>query len=316
MIFWKKARKELRRRLTVLLIPHNSIRPLRLSFSIPFLLMLITLWTGFTLWSGYVASRHIDYWRMQADQKLMQLKLVFFAQQMQKSQEMLEQVRENDSQLRALLDMKSKKAIIESDGKGGPTSNDVNDLKLRLDDKLYEMSQQEIQRQAVSLQEEAQRRIQSFKEIMKNVQNQRILFRATPNIWPCLGHITSTFGFRIHPIYNDNEFHSGLDIAGDRSTPVHATADGTVRLSEWQPGYGRLIILEHGYGYRTYYGHLSKTLVKNGDKVQRGQLIGLMGSTGTSTGTHLHYEVQYCGSPTNPVRFLKKIYNPNSRQSI
>jgi murein DD-endopeptidase MepM/ murein hydrolase activator NlpD len=315
MIFWKKARKELTRRLTVMLIPHNSLRPLRITFSLSFLLLIIAFWSGFTLWSGYLASRHIDYWRMQADQKLMKIKLVFFAQQMKKSQEMLEHVRENDEQLRTLLDMKSKKTIIENDGKGGPSKDDINDLNLLLSGKIYEMSQEAIQRHAVSLQQEAKERIDSYKEIMQNIQNQRVLYHAMPSIWPCIGHITSTFGFRIHPIYSDNEFHSGLDIANEIGTKVHATADGTVRLSDWQPGYGRLIIIDHSFGYRTYYGHLSKTLVTNGQKVKRGQLIALMGSTGTSTGPHLHYEVQFCGSPVNPVKFLKKIYHPGSQQS-
>jgi len=310
MTFWNKAKKELKRHFTVMLIPHNSIRPIRITFSLSFILFMVFMWSGFTVWSGYLASRHIDYWRMQADEKLMKLKLVFFANQMKKSQQMLEQVRENDEQLRSLLEMKSKKAIIESNtGKGGPSKDDIKDLDLTLADKIYEMSQQDIQRHTIALQNETKKRVESFKEIMCNIQNQRILYRATPNIWPCLGHITSTFGFRIHPVYCDNEFHSGLDIAGGNGTPVYATADGFVRLSDWQPGYGRLIILDHGYGYRTYYGHLQKAMVKNGEKIRRGQLIALMGSTGTSTGTHLHYEVQYCGNPVNPVKFLKKIYS-------
>jgi murein DD-endopeptidase MepM/ murein hydrolase activator NlpD len=246
---------------------------------------------------------------MQADQKLMKLKLVFFANEMKKSQEMLEQVRENDAQLRTLLDMKSKKAILENDkGKGGPSKDDVSDLQLALTDRIYDMSQQDIQRHAVALQAETQKRLDSFKEIMQYVKDQRVIYRATPNIWPTLGHITSTFGYRIHPIYAVNDFHSGLDIASNKGTAIYATADGTVRLSEWQPGYGRLVIIDHGYGYRTYYGHLSKLLVSHGARVKRGQLIALMGSTGTSTGPHLHYEVQYCGSPVNPVKFLKKIY--------
>lgn len=307
MNIWKRVKKELKRNLTVMLIPHNSVRPVKINFSLTFLLLLIASWTCLTLWAGYLSSQHIDYWKIQADHRLMQLKVAFFADQVKKSQEMLEQVKENDTQVRALLGMKSKQAIVENNGKGGPSKDDSFDLKRILEGRIYEMSEADIKRQTAALQEETRKRLASHREIFTEVENDRAVYRATPNMWPCIGRVTSTFGFRIHPIFGENEFHSGLDIANAMNTPVYATADGTVRLCDWQSGYGRLIILDHGYGLRTCYGHLLKILVKSGEKVKRGSLIGLMGSTGTSTGYHLHYEVQFNGNTVNPVRYLRKL---------
>jgi murein DD-endopeptidase MepM/ murein hydrolase activator NlpD len=220
---------------------------------------------------------------------------------------MLEQVKENDEQVRTLLDMKSKKAIVESDGRGGPSKDDVNDLNRLLSGKIYEMNQQDIHRQTLALEKETKERMASFSEVKKQVDSLRALFRATPNMWPCEGHITSGFGFRMHPILMSDEYHAGIDIANEKNTPIYATAYGFVKLCDWTSGYGRLIIVDNGYGYCTYYGHLAKILVNKDDKIRRGQLIGLMGSSGESTGNHLHYEIQYNGTPINPEKFLKKI---------
>lgn len=287
-------------------IPHNSVKPLKLSVSLSFLLFMMAFWTGLTVTAGYLYSRHIDYAMVKADNKLMQLKVMFFAREVKESRELLEQVKENDIQVRTLLEMKSKKDIIESDGRGGPTKEDANDLARMLAGKTYEMNQPDIRRHTLALKQETKKRIESYKEISKYVSNMRSLYRSTPNIWPCTGHVTSFFGFRIHPVFSGEEFHSGLDIANEKNAPIYATADGVIKFCDWQSGYGRLIIVDNGYNYNTYYGHLAKILVNKGDKVRRGQLIGLMGSSGTSTGNHLHYEIQYYGKAVNPAKFIKK----------
>jgi murein DD-endopeptidase MepM/ murein hydrolase activator NlpD len=309
MNIWKILKRETRRRLTIMLIPHNSIKPLKITFSLTFLLSMMATWTFLTISAGYMYSRHIDYIRVKADNKLMHLKVTFFAEKMKQSQEMLDQVKANDERVRTLLGMKSKRAIVEaeSEGRGGPTRDEEQDLERLLSGKTYEITSSDIERQTKALEQETAQRMASYKEIMQHVTNERYIYRATPNLWPCnSARVTSTFGFRIHPIYQDNDFHAGMDIAGPYESPIYATADGTVRFSDWQPGYGRLIIIDHQYGYRTYYGHLAKALVKTREKVHRGQMIGLMGSTGTSTGTHVHYEIQHNGSPTNPAKFLSK----------
>lgn len=306
MRLFKSAKNLLKRHLTVMFIPHTDIRPLKITFTFSFLLFLLAAWTGITIWAGYVSGQNMDYWRLSTENRLMKLKVVFFAHQVLKSQEMLDQVRQNDQQIRTLLELKSKKEIIEYEGKGGPTDDQRNDFAKVLQDTLYNISQRDINRQTRDLQEEISQRMESYSEITSYLDKERAIIKATPNCWPCIGRVTSSFGMRMHPLHESNEFHSGIDIANERNTPVYATAYGKVMHCDWQAGYGRLIVLDHGYGYQTYYGHLQKILVKQDEFIKRGQLIALMGDTGASTGDHLHYEVQCNGQPVNPIHFLKK----------
>lgn len=117
---------------------------------------------------------------------------------------------------------------------------------------------------------------------------------------------TSGYGVRSDPFRGGAAMHAGIDLAGPSGTPIYATADGIVRRSGWnRGGYGNLIEVDHGRGIETRYGHLSRLLVREGQQIKRGQLIGHMGSTGRSTGSHLHYEVRIDGRPVNPIPFMK-----------
>jgi murein DD-endopeptidase MepM/ murein hydrolase activator NlpD len=131
---------------------------------------------------------------------------------------------------------------------------------------------------------------------------------ATPCGWPCEGYISSGYGFRRHPIFRIRDFHSGLDIANVLYTPIYTTADGKVVFSGWQSGYGNVIVIDHGHNYRTVYGHLAKKFVKKDDLVSRGQIIAKMGNTGTSTGSHVHYEVHLKGRTVNPKPYLTDLF--------
>ena len=120
-------------------------------------------------------------------------------------------------------------------------------------------------------------------------------------------NFTSGYGVRSDPFNRGARMHGGIDLAGPLGTPIYATADGIVGRSEWNNGgYGNLIELNHGQGIQTRYGHLSQRLVQAGQRIHRGQLIGLMGSTGRSTGSHLHYEVRIDGRAVNPIPFLQQ----------
>jgi murein DD-endopeptidase MepM/ murein hydrolase activator NlpD len=126
-----------------------------------------------------------------------------------------------------------------------------------------------------------------------------------PTMWAHLGKINNEFGYRRNPFGGRGyEFHAGMDIDGNRGDLVAAPANGTVTKADWEGGYGNLIEVDHGNGLTTRYGHLSRVGVQVGDTIQRGQLIGLIGSTGRSTGPHLHYEVRLNDKPINPRRFL------------
>lgn len=125
-------------------------------------------------------------------------------------------------------------------------------------------------------------------------------------LWPVNGPITSEFGWRVHPIYKTKRFHEGLDIAVPMGTPVKAAAGGKVILADWAGGYGKAVIIDHGGGISTLYGHNSSLDVKVGDVVYPGQVISHAGSTGFSTGPHVHFEVRQNGAPVNPHDWLKK----------
>ena len=130
----------------------------------------------------------------------------------------------------------------------------------------------------------------------------------TPSIWPVTGIMWGGFGVRRNPFGGmSSEFHKGQDISAPFGTPVSATADGVVVVAGWQRGYGRVVYVDHGNGISTRYGHLSRLDVAVGQMIKRGALLGLVGSSGRSTGPHLHYEVRINGEPTNPLYYLPNI---------
>jgi murein DD-endopeptidase MepM/ murein hydrolase activator NlpD len=139
-----------------------------------------------------------------------------------------------------------------------------------------------------------------------DVKEQTVI--AIPSMQPVDNvRLTSTFGVRSDPFHGGAAMHAGIDIPGPVGTPVYATADGVVGRAGVAGGYGNLVTLDHGKGIETRYGHLSKILVEPNTRVRRGQLIGLMGSTGRSTGSHLHYEVRIDGAAVNPVPFMQNV---------
>lgn len=121
--------------------------------------------------------------------------------------------------------------------------------------------------------------------------------------------VTSNFGYRKDPFHGGSKFHAGMDFGAATGTPVYATGDGYIRRARWAGGYGNLVEVEHGFGYQSRFGHLSKILVGEGQFVKRGQMIGLVGSTGRSTGPHLHYEVRINGQPQQPANFLQIVFS-------
>lgn len=128
---------------------------------------------------------------------------------------------------------------------------------------------------------------------------------AAPNIWPVEGRITSNFGSRLDPFTGEGSVHRGIDISTSFGRPVLAPADGVVSYADYQSGYGRLVVVEHGHGLATRYGHLSAFAVADGQHIQRGEVIGYVGLSGRSTGPHLHYEVWVRGTPVNPYKYLR-----------
>lgn len=155
----------------------------------------------------------------------------------------------------------------------------------------------------------------SYNEIAGMVKNKEKLLLAIPAIQPVsnkdLSRIGSGFGYRIDPVYKVRKFHAGLDFTSPQGTPIYATADGTVKMAGFDnSGFGNHVIINHGYGYETLYGHMVRVKARSGQSVKRGDVIGYVGSTGKSTGPHCHYEVHRNGVPVDPVYYFYNDVDP------
>ncbi len=309
---WHSLRKDLARRLTIMVIPHGTARPHQITFSLTFIGFMFVCWTGLTAWASYMASEQFDYWRVKANAHLTHIKMEYFANELRQAREMLDEVKDADNQLRSLIALGSRDAIIQSDanplqrGKGGPTIAEQTEFQSLLEGRVTDMSLKDVSRQISMLRSEAKHRLDSFQDIKTQIDLQRRIFRATPMGWPVNGYITSRYGDRESPINGLEEYHTGMDIAVPPGTPVRATADGVVQLAGWAGGYGKVVQINHSFGYATRYGHNRQLLVKPGDHIKRGQIVALAGSTGNATGPHCHYEVWHHGRCVNPKRFMKK----------
>jgi murein DD-endopeptidase MepM/ murein hydrolase activator NlpD len=175
-----------------------------------------------------------------------------------------------------------------ADGDAKPASGDEPDLLKQLDSLGKK----------VKAQEQEARALKSYFE------DQQALLASAPSIWPVRGWVTSDYSARLDPYTGERVMHEGIDVATSMGTPVRAPADGTVVFAGQEGGYGHVLVLDHGYGLKTRYGHLQRIDVKVGEKVKRGQFVAAVGNTGRSTGPHLHYEIRVNGVPDNPRKFI------------
>jgi murein DD-endopeptidase MepM/ murein hydrolase activator NlpD len=161
----------------------------------------------------------------------------------------------------------------------------------------------------------------SFDDIIELAKNKSDMLAALPAIQPVsnknLSRMASGYGYRIHPIYKTRKLHTGMDFSAKSGTPIYATGDGKIsKVRRSRKGYGNHVIINHGYGYKTLYAHMTKYIVRKGQKVKRGEVIGYVGSTGTSVAPHLHYEVHKDGRKINPVNFYYNDLNPEEYEKM
>lgn len=176
--------------------------------------------------------------------------------------------------------------LIEVGGIGGPAPHEELDAELD------------------GLVDEALRNERSLVELTRYFEGQQSLLASTPAIWPARGWVTSDFGTRLDPYTASRAMHRGVDIANRAGTPIVSPADGVVVYAGYEGGYGKVIVVDHGFGVRTRYAHLAEIDAQLGERVKKGQQIGAIGNTGRSTGPHLHYEVRVNGVPENPRKFV------------
>lgn len=200
--------------------------------------------------------------------------------------------------------LKSPLALKEV-GSGGGSITDLNTLKSTTDNiSINKQSNNNILDKAHKLARNAKKVENTLKYVNNVIDLQKVRLASTPSIWPTKGYLTDGFGWRTHPFTGKRNFHYGQDIATQLGNDIVATADGFVLVVEHQNTLGNLIVIDHGFGFTTRYGHLASFNVKEGDRVKRGQVIGYVGNTGRSTAPHLHYEVRAFGKTQNPLNYI------------
>ncbi len=215
----------------------------------------------------------------------------------------LENVQEKDKEVRELEGLRSIDDDIRQMGVGGIQYFDSTFFSV--DKELFDTHNSVLNKiDAFTRQIDFEK--SSFSEISKYLTVKNTIYSHTPSIKPTYGRISQGYGYRVHPIYDVKHFHHGVDIANREGSVIYATADGKVVDRGYHKDYGYYLLIDHGYGYKTFYGHFRKRFVITGQEVTKYQIIGEMGSTGTSTGSHLHYEVRFYGKSTNPINYFNK----------
>lgn len=244
-----------------------------------------------------------DRWRLEEQMLAQQLHLAEIGGRLEQAEQTLERVGRLDRKLRVVLGESGQQDDGRLMGIGGPTP----DKLARFDGLLDEESRLAFARLAAKVDDVGQSsKLQEMHlyDLDALMTSQSARLASTPSVWPTRGWVTSRFGPRVDPFTGRKRVHEGLDIATRSGNPVVATADGIVLFAGFRGDYGNYVVIDHGYGLVTRYGHLSSIDVDVGQLVGRGSLIGRVGSTGRSTGPHLHYEVSLAGVPVNPDRYI------------
>jgi murein DD-endopeptidase MepM/ murein hydrolase activator NlpD len=261
---------------TIMLIPHSSTKPLNLKIPSIGILVSILLWILGTIYIFSIAVNAFEY-------QSMKNKLNYYSKQFSEMKVTMWSLKKAEKEFRRLFSLDSKEKVLENIDNPGSGSIDMENLK-----------------------KEIAKSMEKISEIKNYLRLQKDIYLATPSGLPVRGAITSNYGKRGNPRSGVEEFHSGIDISKSPGTPVSATADGIVSFSGWNGGSGNLVVLEHGFGYSTFYAHNKINIVKVGQKVRRGDVIGYIGSTGNTTGPHVHYEIWKDGSSVNPKKYIEE----------
>ncbi len=217
----------------------------------------------------------------------------------------VEALAEQNARTRSLAGLESIDAEVLQAGVGGPGTITPTSHPLWGLDSLYSMDAFATAFDLTALQRRVQLLSTSLDEAADSLARHEDWMESLPSILPARGYISSGFSpSRMHPIHHLPLPHEGMDISSRHGTPIVATGKGKVSYTGRRDGYGLTVVIDHGFGYETLYGHASKILVRRGDEVERGDVIALVGRTGVSTGTNVHYEVRENGRPTNPERFI------------
>ena len=305
----KKQKRKINDKYTLMLIPHNGKESKSYNFrssviakiGIVFYILLFfgiigALRTSIVVYDAYASQHELAAYR--SEKAAQEQKLADLQKENEKMQQEMAEISALENEVRKELGnnkQPSRGGIDRSQymGQGGPLQADIKMID------VYAA-------QTKNLQAEIQQKKENLSNLLAQLKERNARLNATPDIWPTAGgSITSYFGGRANPFSGYGyDYHPGIDIGNDYGAPIYAGADGHVEFAGWFGGYGRYVKISHGYGYETAYGHMSSIAVSSGDYVKKGEVIGYVGSSGYSTGPHLHYEVIINGQDSDPLELI------------
>ena len=297
------------KKITIFLVPDGTDRIKQLRFP----RSLLILATSFLMFCSVFLFWIIqDYYGIKAKiPRLAQLKkenvlqkeqILHMARRIDEFTQEMSELKKLDHKLKVMVNLETRADDEQFRGVGGSDPNLLDPKKnmAKVDRELVRA----MHRSLDNLDSDIDSSRQDKTGLQEFFENQKMLLAATPYIWPTKGWLSSRFGYRNSPFTGKKEFHKGVDISTRMGAPIIAGADGIVSFTGLDQGYGRVVTIKHGYGLKTRYAHLKKALVKKGQYVKRGETIGLVGNSGRTTGSHLHYEVHLNGVPVNPIRYV------------
>ena len=266
----------------------------------PFVGGLLVAVTAFIIMAIFVPSPKEKQLQAKYEAALVEYELL--SKQVDGLQEVLSDLEQRDANLyRALLE--AEPIPTASRLRGSMDAYYYDSLATRTGSQLVA----DMARKADQLEKSLYIQTKSYDEILALAKETEVKMQNLPAIQPVLNkdltRVASGYGWRVDPVYHTRRFHEGMDFTANTGTDVYATGNGTVTFSGWRQGFGNCVIINHGFNYETLYAHLIKSLVHAGEQVRRGDIIAMVGSTGKSTGPHLHYEVHYKGVPVDPRNF-------------
>lgn len=275
-------------------------------FSLGFLFVL-NYFTGDILGFGRVRAE-----KLQRENNLLKEQLRVLKEKFQQIESIVAKLLEQDRELRLAVDLKPIDEDIKKVAIGGVEEKYEFNLSDEEAEKLLAESFSKLNK----LEREVRLQQKSYEEIYRQYKINQEKFKHIPAILPLKGGLTSKFGYRKHPILGIWAMHEGVDLVVDVGTPVYATGDGVVSYVGYRGRYGLIVEIDHGFGYVTLYAHLSRALVREGQKVKRGDKIALSGATGLVTAPHLHYEVWKDGIPQNPINYFFEDVDPTKYKEL
>ncbi|MGZ3580130.1 MAG: M23 family metallopeptidase [Syntrophales bacterium] len=294
---------------TFLIIPKKKSSAKRLTLSnkvlkgIAFCMMAVILASMYTYYDYIRIKRdRIELERLRRQSREQKVQIDQLAEKVNNFAMRMEELSQLDKNIRTVANVEDKRYKGQILGIGGSTNGET---RIRANAETDErMVIAKVDQNLDQLSKDAVEQKKSFNELFKFLKTQKSILAATPSIWPVQGWVTSEFGFRSSPIDGGREFHKGIDIATRMGVQVVTPADGLVSEMSYDRDVGHMVKIDHGYGMTSWYGHLLRTAVKQGNMVKRGDVIGYVGNSGRSTGPHLHYSLILNGIPINPRKYL------------